>query len=235
MIFTGEQFVPGVLKPRLAEEHESRYAFALQRASGKKVLDIACGTGYGSAALGQVAESVVGVDVSAESIDFAKSNFQKTNLEFVRASACDPLFAPASFDLITSFETIEHLDEQQRKTYLQNLRSWLKPNGTLLLSTPNKRITSPWNDKPLNRYHVKEFTSQELALELSPFFIIEKFLGQRLVPKIYTYYLTRKSIRLFEKILGFKNNIYDLGNGPEIRPFGKGQEPRVFVLICRPK
>lgn len=235
MIFTGEQFVPGVLKPRLAEEHEARYALARQMAAGKKVLDIACGTGYGSAELRRVAEIVTGVDVSEESIAYAKSNFENSNVNFIRASACDSLFAPASFDLITSFETIEHLDRPQRKKCLENLRSWLKPNGTLLLSTPNKRITSPWSDKPLNRYHVKEFTRPELEQELAPYFEIEKFLGQRLVPKIYTYYPVRKSIRLFEKIFGFKNNIYDLGHGAGIQIFGRDQEPRIFVLICRPK
>ena len=235
MIFTGEQFIPGILKPRLAEEHEARYALAKGLAVGKKVLDIACGTGYGAYELSQAAESVTGVDISEESIAFAKANYSRSNLTFIKASACQPLFAPANFDLITSFETIEHLEKNDRQKYLENLRSWLKPGGTLLLSTPNKRITSPWTQKPLNKYHILEFTLAGLESELSRYFDIEKILGQRLIPKIYTYFLVRKSIRVFEKIFHFKNEIYDLGDGPGINEFGPNTEPRVFVCVCHPK
>lgn len=235
MQFSGEQYVPGITKKRLVDEHEARYAFACKFASGKKTLDIACGTGYGSYELSQTALDVTGVDLSEESIVFARSNFNRPNLTFIKSSACEPLFAPSSFDLIVSFETIEHLEAADRQKYLENLRTWLKPEGVLLLSTPNKRVTSPWNLKPLNKFHVLEFTRLALENELAPYFKIEKILGQRVVPKIYTYFVVRKFLRVLEKIFGFKNEIYDLGNGPEINEFGTGLEPKIFVCVCRSK
>lgn len=236
MQFSGEQYIPGITKPRLEEEHKARYEYAVTRATGLNILDVACGTGYGTYELSGRAQSAKGVDISKESIDYAKSHYQQPNLEFIQASACDPLFPPNSFDLITSFETIEHLNQEQRQIYLANLRTWLKPEGFLMLSTPNKRVTSPYTDKPLNPFHVKEFTYHELKNELSAHFEIEQILGQRIISKFLTINIIRKAIRLTEIIFRYKNHIYDLGNGPAIQAFNPAnQEPRIFFCIYKPK
>ncbi|MDD2785432.1 MAG: class I SAM-dependent methyltransferase [Patescibacteria group bacterium] len=236
MQFSGEQFIPGISKPRLEDEHRARYEYAINLAKGLDVLDIACGTGYGTYELSGKANSVKGVDISQESINYAKSHYQQPNLDFIQASACDPLFSAERFDLITSFETIEHLNQEQRQVYLTNLRTWLKPEGILLLSTPNKRVTSPYTDKPLNPFHIKEFTYQELKDELSSEFEVQQILGQRLVAKFLTINAVRKLLRLMEIIFKYKNTIYDLGNGPQIQRFNPSrQEPRIFFCVCRPK
>lgn len=236
MNFTGEQFVPGIQKTRLVEEHQTRYAFAVPFAKDADVLDIACGTGYGTAELAKISKNAIGVDLSPESIEYARSHFTLPNLKFLQASATDDLFPPDSFDLICSFETIEHLTAEQRKEYLSNLRTWLRPNGVLLLSTPNHKITSPFTAKPLNPYHMHEFTLEGLIDEVTPFFDVRKALGQRLIKKIMVGYFVRKSIHAMQRILGRSFHIYDLANGPAILPFDPAKtEPRIFVLVCGPK
>lgn len=236
MQFSGEQYVPGVTKKRLVDEHEARYAFALKSTAEKKVLDIACGTGYGSFELSKTASRVTGVDISEESIAYAQANYQRDNLQFIRASATDDLFPEGSFDVICSFETIEHLEKEPRQAYLSNLRRWLKPDGLLLLSTPNKIITSPFNDKPLNRFHVLEYTRAQLLNELKPYFSIEELYGQRLIKKSLTGFLVRKSMNVIQRVPILNFHLYDLANGPEILPFDPAFfEPRVFVAVCRKK
>jgi 2-polyprenyl-3-methyl-5-hydroxy-6-metoxy-1,4-benzoquinol methylase len=234
MNFTGEQFVPGIQKQRLVEEHEARYAYAERITDGKRVLDIACGTGYGTAELAKSATSAVGVDISEESIAYANANYQAPNLEYIHASATDDIFASSSFDLICSFETIEHLTEKERLAYLQNLKKWLKPDGTILFSTPNRTIVSPFSAKPLNQYHIQEFTLQHLKKEIEPYFSIRQILGQRRINKFLTLYPIRKAVHLTQKILRHNFHIYDLADGPEITAFDKRIiEPRILFFVCQ--
>ena len=72
--FTGERFVPGCAG-EIAYEHWHRYAFARQFVAGKRVLDAACGEGYGSALLASVAASVVGVDIDAPAVAHAAERY----------------------------------------------------------------------------------------------------------------------------------------------------------------
>jgi O-antigen biosynthesis protein len=234
MKFTGEQFVPGNTGNRLLEEHYERYRFAMSFAENKNVLDIACGTGYGTNMLSKKANTAVGVDVSKDSIDFAKKNYTGTNLKYIAASVEEPLFPKDSFDVICSFETIEHLQDELRRKYLANLKNWLKQNGTLILSTPNKMITSPFTEKPLNTYHVLEFTKIALLNELAPYFAITEILGQRPIRKILTNFIIRKGIHAFQKIITKDFGIYSTLSSPIVTAYNdKGYEPRVFIVICK--
>ena len=70
--FTGQRVIPGKVDPDLWNEHFARYAFAARLARQKRVLDIACGSGYGSAELAKVARSVTGIDVSEEAVAHAE-------------------------------------------------------------------------------------------------------------------------------------------------------------------
>src|SRR5262249_57123529 len=84
--FTGERVIPGQVDIDLLNEHIARYAFAARLARGKRVLDAGCGAGYGSAELARWAQSVTGVDVSCEAIDFARENYPLPNVRFEQAS-----------------------------------------------------------------------------------------------------------------------------------------------------
>src|SRR6202453_1161289 len=84
--FTGERVIPGQVNDDLWSEHVARYAFARRYAQGKRVLDAGCGTGYGSAELAQAANEVMGVDVAANAIEYAKANYPLPGLRFIESS-----------------------------------------------------------------------------------------------------------------------------------------------------
>src|SRR5439155_10039614 len=102
MEFTGERFVPAC-SGEIAYEHWHRYAFARRIAGGRRVLDVACGEGYGAALLAGVASEVVGVDIDAATLAHAAASYtDHANLRFMRGSCAALPFADASFDLVVS-------------------------------------------------------------------------------------------------------------------------------------
>src|SRR5436305_312502 len=108
--FTGERFVPGT-EGEIAYEHWHRYFFARRFVAGRRVLDAACGEGYGSALLSEVASDVVGVDIDAATVAHARANYAgRGNLRFVAGTLIALPLPQASVDAVVSFETLEHLD-----------------------------------------------------------------------------------------------------------------------------
>jgi ubiquinone/menaquinone biosynthesis C-methylase UbiE len=166
--FTGERVIPGEVNDDLWAEHIARYAFAAKLATGR-VLDIGCGTGYGTAELAQHAESATGIDISIEAIDYARAHYPLLNTNFLEAPATSIPLQDASFDLITAFEVIEHLDNW--RDLLTEARRLLRPNGTLLVSTPNKLYyaESRAADGP-NPFHTHEFEYEEFRDALAAVF-----------------------------------------------------------------
>ncbi|MFZ4288297.1 methyltransferase domain-containing protein [Variovorax sp. HJSM1_2] len=176
--FTGERFVP-TESGEIRYEHMHRYAWVSSFVQGKKVLDIACGEGYGSALLAQSALSVVGVDISEEAVAHAQQAYgAQTNLSFKAGSAAAIPMPDASFDVAVSFETVEHLTQQSEM--LAELRRVLKPSGLLLISSPNKKVYSD-DRNYVNEYHVKELYFDEFDALLREQFSAIKYLGQRLL------------------------------------------------------
>jgi SAM-dependent methyltransferase len=158
--FTGERFVPGT-RGEIWIEHWHRYHFAARWTAGKRVLDVACGEGYGSAFLARSAAYVAGVDVSPEAIAHAERTYARPgSLDFVQASCTRLPFPDLSFDVAVSFETLEHIEGQE--AFLDELARVLKPGGVLVLSCPNKL---EYSDKRgfANEFHVKELYREELA------------------------------------------------------------------------
>ncbi len=158
-------------------EHAARYIFALAFVEGKSVLDIACGTGYGLAILKTKAKYITGVDVDAGAANEAKAECGD-NGSVLLGNGLGLPFADGSFDVITSFETLEHLHE--RRKFLAELHRVLRPGGILILSTPNANYSMPVNGKPSNPFHIFEYTPDELRGELESCFFIDKFFGQTL-------------------------------------------------------
>jgi len=167
--FTGERVIPGEVDPDLWNEHFARYAFATRLARGRRVLDIACGTGYGSAELAAVAKSVTGTDIAVDAVEYAASRFPLPNLSFQPAPAESLPFPDNSFDLIVAFEVIEHLTDP--RALLAEARRLLAPGGQFIVSTPNRlyyeesrRLSGP------NPFHTHEFEFEEFRAELAEFF-----------------------------------------------------------------
>src|ERR1035437_1514286 len=96
--FTGERVIPGEVDVDLLNEHMARYTFAARLSRGKRVLDAGCGAGYGSAELALAAESVIGVDVAAEAVEFAREHYQRPNLEFAQGSCTALPYGDSCFD-----------------------------------------------------------------------------------------------------------------------------------------
>jgi 2-polyprenyl-3-methyl-5-hydroxy-6-metoxy-1,4-benzoquinol methylase len=138
-------------------DHMVRYAFTSNFVKGKKVLDITCGSGYGSQFMAlQGADKVVGVDCDANSIEQARKYYQHPNVSYIQSDAHNVSeLEDASFDIIISFETIEHL--QFPREFLLELRRLLKSDGQLIISCPNDYRSSPW----ISQYHIHKFRFTE--------------------------------------------------------------------------
>jgi glycosyltransferase involved in cell wall biosynthesis/SAM-dependent methyltransferase len=158
-------------------EHRSRYRFAEGLVPGKRVLDVGCGSGYGAELLRDAgASQVVGIDISAAAIEQA-SRRSSRRLSFTLADAFDLPYDACAFDLVVSFETLEHVLDGHR--FLQELRRVVSDDGIVLISTPNAYHTKPINCRPRNPYHVREYTPPELRALLQRYFSTVSLLGQR--------------------------------------------------------
>jgi O-antigen biosynthesis protein len=177
MKFTGERFIP-TEQGRIRLEHYHRYAMVLDSIRDRNVLDVACGEGYGSSFMADVAKSVVGVDVSDQAIRHAESVYQKPNLKFLLGSATNLPFPDGSFDVVISFETIEHLSEQEMM--IAEIRRVLRSDGFLVISSPNRPIYSEESGEH-NEFHVKELDFEEFNTILRSQFPTIDYLGQRLL------------------------------------------------------
>jgi 2-polyprenyl-3-methyl-5-hydroxy-6-metoxy-1,4-benzoquinol methylase len=179
LAFTGERYTPECVR-EIRYEHLHRYAFARQLARGRRVLDAACGEGYGSALLADAAASVLGLDIADEAVAHARRRYgSRAGLRFEVAdvTALDHLPA-ASVDLICSFETLEHVEAQERM--LDGFARLLAPGGVLLVSTPDKRVYSDLAGFR-NEYHVRELYRDEFAAMLAARFPACRLFGQKLL------------------------------------------------------
>lgn len=147
--------------PSEAAIHIARYQIAKQWVEGKRVLDIACGEGYGSWMLKQWgARSITAIDISPEAIFNAQKNFSADGIEFVCGNA-QALSLDANFELIISLETIEHIANPH--AYLLELKRLLAPNGMIIISCPNDHWY--WPSSESNPYHHKKYTLQDFSQE----------------------------------------------------------------------
>lgn len=228
--FTGERMTSAV-SGQIEFEHLHRYLFAREFCRGLDVLDVASGEGYGSAYLSQTARSVVGVELAPETVDHAVRSYSRENLTFLAGDARDIHLPDASFDVITSFETIEHFYEQ--KVFLAEVRRLLRPNGTFIVSSPDRDVYSPLNGR-VNAFHVKELSRSEFEEVLRAEFTHCEFYGQR--PVIGTVLVAepdgpeqqefvtfeRREDTHFESSLGLPRSLYGVAvasNAPVPRRF----------------
>ena len=175
--FTGERFTPECER-EIWYEHFHRYAVAAQWCSQKRTLDAACGEGYGAALLAASAESVEAVDVSENAITHARQRYGDVKgLNFQVADCTSLPFPDQEFDRIVSFETLEHLPEQEQ--LLAEFRRVLKTDGVLILSSPDKAVYTD-QQKTENEFHVKELYRDELEDLLGRHFPAYSLLGQKL-------------------------------------------------------
>jgi SAM-dependent methyltransferase len=229
--FTGERFLPGQSGRRIEADHLARYHFACQYVRDKKVLDIACGTGYAAPLLiGAGATRYKGVDISEESVQHAKGLYGSERSSFVVGDICK-FDSIEPYDVIVSFETVEHV--KCYRSALSNFFRILEPGGLLLISSPNRTITSPrvlnFNDKPANKFHTQEFTSSELLEELLAAGFdasAEDVFGQR-----QRWLYNCSYIQSLVRVTRFPD-VFAFITSAEVTPV-KNKSPRYFVVVAK--
>ena len=183
--------VPEETDARFMAQHLSAYAFARRLMPGKRVLEIGFGDGYGANFLAEVAQEVIGIDMAPGNIARASAKYPRANLRFQHTDGSRLPFADGSFDVIGSFQVIEHVPESQLVSFLAEIARVLRPDGVCCLSTLNLAHNMK-PGKPYSKliYHEKEFTAPELERLLKQVFP---------AVQLYGLHLTRAH-RLFQRL-----------------------------------
>jgi SAM-dependent methyltransferase len=213
-----ERIAPGFF-PNLLDveaEHIARYQWAAKRVRHGRVLDVACGTGYGAVLLRDGgARWVASLEYSLDALRFGRNRY---GLEAIRADAHHLPFGANTFDIVACFETIEHLAGPD--SFLLEVRRVLRHSGTLLISTPNARRTN--GDNP---HHVREYTLHELTVLVARTgLVVERVYGQH----------WRVAGWVFKNVPGFRRLAFLLERRSLVTrlPVALG-EPLYWCLIAR--
>lgn len=163
LALTGERTLPDVPAENYwYRRHLAVYEWIGARVIGQRVLDMACGEGYGSEVLARGAASVVGVDANPEAHEHARMRYQRQNLTFERGMVETHGGAPGDpeYDAVVFLQTIEHV--QDPDAVLRHFRSLLAPGGVVYVSTPNLlTLAPPGAQKSDNPWHVREYRAHE--------------------------------------------------------------------------
>jgi len=222
---TGERILLEKETPLMIARHLRAYQYALDYCSGKFVLDIGSGDGYGSHYLSGVAKSVTGLDYSAEAVQYARSKYPKANLTYRQLDVKDLHTISDKFEAICCFQVIEHLADTG--AFLKNIRALLTANGVFIVSTCNIKDSSPGQTLPANKFHVKEYTYQEFEDLLKKYFGSVSMVGVKRSFRL-------RALRRLKKI-GILKQLY-INAGPESFKIARDnlEDSLDFIAVCKP-
>lgn len=163
------------------------------------VLDLSCGTGYGSDYLGARAGRIIGIDCAPGVVAKSRAAYPRSNVAFLAMDACALAFRDASFDCIVSQDTIEHI--QDDRLFVSELTRVLKKNGVLVIFTPHGKGRGI---PPTDPYHIREYTSDEFKNLLQPHFSTIRWYGRRQGHRLKTIERSMDTLRNFDPA-GFRN------------------------------
>jgi arylsulfatase len=217
-----ERFLPWMEDAAINYEHLHRYRFAKEFVKGKKVLDLACGEGYGSFMLSEDADSVLGIDIDDLSVRHASSKYIKEHLEFIKGSITDiPIESEKIFDVIVCFEALEHIEEHDE--LMNEVKRLLKDDGIFIVSTPNKSI---YSDQPnfQNLFHLKELYFDEFKALLNRNFKNTIIYGQKVYPSSNIFPVFRGSATT-------KDYVIEKGDRAFLFVQSERKEARYFIAV----
>ncbi len=150
-------------------KHQYAYILASKYINKEiSVLEIGSGDGYGANLLSKTNASITALEIDEESVEIAKIRYNKPNIKFEIYDGYNINYPDHSFDVIISFQVIEHIDDVE--TYLKNIKKLLKPNGTFIVTTPSRTYRLTEGQKPWNKFHLKEYNAKALYNEASKVF-----------------------------------------------------------------
>src|SRR3954447_21014582 len=235
---TGERTLPDVPEENYwYRRHLAVYEWIGARVRGQRVIDMACGEGYGSDLLARTAASVVGVDANPEAHEHARLRYVRDNLRFER-DLVDHFAEPC--DAVVFLQTIEHVEDPG--AVLDHFAGMLSPGGSAYVSTPNVLTLAPEGaEKSGNPWHVKEYRADEFRALCEAHFARVHILGLFHARKLRAHQLAIEKLRWDDvhARLGITKRFYDRFT-PAIgaRDFalrGGGLDGALdFIAVCRP-
>lgn len=192
--WTGERLETFIFNES-AIEHLHRYAIVKEYCTGKKVLDIASGEGYGVNLMAENAMHVTGIDIDYNVIKSASQKYNHPNLDFKQGAIENIPFPDNSFDIVTCFETLEHIEDHEKA--VKEIKRVLKPGGLTFISTPDKKnYTDSTGYK--NPFHVNELYETGFRELVTKNFRYSFFLAQKLALASFAFLETETTIDHFE-------------------------------------
>ena len=209
---TGERLIPeGHTQTLTYGEHLARYQCVIPLVKGKKVLDVASGTGYGSQLIAKYAKEVDGLDYSADAVAYSQKHFPADNLTYAQGDAQAMPYKDGQFDVVVSLETIEHLPHPDK--FVNEVKRVMKPGGVFIVSTPNDAEFMDGNE-----FHVHEFQFPEL----------EKLIDQNFSHKKYYFQGTYFAAGIFAKESFTKG--YGMKDIPVSATFGEQTNKAIYFI-----
>jgi ubiquinone/menaquinone biosynthesis C-methylase UbiE len=166
----------GLVKNKYKQNMIKRYNFCRQYITGKTVLDIPCGVGWGTSLLSGYA-NIVGIDISAEAVEYAQKKYQKQSCVFKTGEMQSIPLEDNAVDVILCLEGFEHVVKETGLKFLQESQRVLKPGGLLIMTCP---VLNERGKSTANPYHLYEYPEEELVAQLNSNFRIislERFKG----------------------------------------------------------
>jgi SAM-dependent methyltransferase len=176
LALTGERTLPDVPAENYwYRRHLAVYEWVAARTIGARVIDMACGEGYGAEVLSRGAASVVGVDANPEAHEHSRLRYRRENLVFERGLV-ETHGEPGAFDAVVFLQTIEHV--QDPAAVLAHFRALLAPGGVAYVSTPNLLTLAPRGaSKSDNPWHIREYRVDEFRALCTGVFEDVRLLG----------------------------------------------------------
>lgn len=234
---SGFMFDPRKANRKFYYQNLFPYYLVRKISANKKVLDIGFGYGHGDFYLAETAKEVIAIDCEKENIENANVKFKKNNLSYNLMDATNLTFLNECFDVVCSFQVIEHIKEDLLLKFLFEIKRVLKPQCVFYVSTLNKEVTmkaSQPYDK--NVYHNKEFNAEELSELLLRVFNKVEMYGLQLTAK-HKFFLRLKKIGLFKYFPKQANPVGHFYNNISLKDFkiskNNLRQSLDFICVCQ--